>query len=273
MNAKNLFIAAASALAVACSGAGSHADLSVSAKAAAATPTTAGAVDLGNGILLNRVRVLVRKLKLEGSAAPADGGTVSDDASKSQARGSDSGSAGEGEGDDGATEMEKEHDDANEPVLGPLLADFSAATLAGGIEQLFQGVVPQGTFHELKLAIGPIGADQAGSNAALAEMAAQHASLIIDGTVDGAPFSFVSSLVAEVDLESEVAVSGDKSNNVTLSIDPKAWFGGSGTARLDPADPTNKSAIESNIKASIDGFEDDERNGQDDRGGHGDGGR
>jgi hypothetical protein len=52
---------------------------------------------------------------------------------------------------------------------------------------------------------------------------------------------------------------------VTLSIDPKSWFAGGAGTRLDPSDAANRRAIEANIKASVDAFEDDDRSGHDDR--------
>ena len=52
--------------------------------------------------------------------------------------------------------------------------------------------------------------------------------------------------------------------NVTLNVDPSTWFGGSGTARLDPSVAGNKSAIENNIQSSMKLFEDNDHNGMDD---------
>lgn len=293
MNARSLLITA-TLLALGCAR-GPQADLSVSARAAttsASSPGTASAadttaaLDLGNGISVDRVRVVVRRLKLEAQATSSDGGVAgvirssasrgSDDGSGSS---SDSGSSGRDGGDDGSGGSDGGSsgssggggDDLDETVMGPLLADLSAATIAGGLQQIFQGQVPAGTYRELKIAIGTVGADEA-KPSELDEMATRHASVIVHGTVDGAEFEFVSGLTAELELEGEIVVSADKSNNITLSVDPKTWFGGAGAARLDPRDEASRSAIENNIKASIRGFEDDDHSGQDDHGGSGSGG-
>jgi hypothetical protein len=267
-----LLIALVSASVLACSS-GSTANLSVAAKGSAAltAASTTSSLDLGNGISIDRVRVVVRKLKLEGSGSGADGGADAGmltapggTAAASESSGSSSSGGGRDGGDDGKTEVEHESDDASEPVIGPLLADISGTTLAGGLEQVFEAMVPQGTFRELKFAIGPIDAGKAGADAGLAEMAAQHASIIVDGTIDGKAFSFLSGLVAEFQVEGEIVVDDTKANNITLAIDPSAWFG-TKSARLDPTDPAAKSSIEGNIKASIRGFEDRDRNGRDDR--------
>jgi hypothetical protein len=256
MNVRSLLICAAVA-AAGCGGSKSNLSLSAKGNAQAAASPEASAptsLDLGNGISLERVRIVVRKLKLEGTLAAADGGTTA----------ASSTPAVRDAGDDGNTDMEREHDRDDEPVLGPLLVDLSAATLAGGLEQVFDGVVPPGTFHEVKFVVGPVTAAKAGSDEKLAEMASQKASIIIEGTVDTKPFTFVSSLTAELEKEGDIVVSDAKSNNVTLSIDPKSWFGGTAGGRLDPSDAANKQAIEANIKASIDAFADDDKSGDDD---------
>ena len=165
---------------------------------------------------------------------------------------------------DGKTEVEHESDDADEPVVGPLFADLTPGSIGSELEQLFQGAVPAGTFHELKFVVGPISADLAKADQNLKAMADQNASLIVDGTVDGKAFSFATGLVAEFQIEGQITISATTSTNITISIDPASWFGGTGTARLDPTDPANRSAIEAAIKQSIKGFQDDDRHGDDD---------
>lgn len=288
-------VVAFAVLATACSS-GQQSNLSISAGSSpslsAGASTTATSLDLQNGISLERIRLVVRKIKLEADVSSstttvaASGPSTSDDkggSSGSGDSGSDrSGSSGSGSSnsgssgsvvvrngsDDGKTEVETEHDDANEPVFGPLFVDLHAATLAGDLMQLFQGLVPSGTFHELKIAIGPISASNAAAsgNADLVAMATQNASIIVDGAIDGKPFQFVTSLVAQLEIEDQIVISPDKTNNITLSVDPTTWFGGTGTARLDPSDASNRSAIEKNIKFSIRGFQDDDHHGDDDHG-------
>ena len=284
MNAKTLPIAVTLALAlVACSGSkNSAANLSLSAKAATVTtpttPSTPTTVDAGNGIAISEIRVVVRKLKLEGSVASADAGTTPPPPSTTgvtQSSSSGTGTSESGPGDDGKTEVEHEQDTADEPVLGPLLADVTAATLVGGIEQVFNGQVPEGTFSELKFAVGPVAAAPSGSDAKFAEMVAKNASLIIDYTITdsngtSSPLQFVSSLTAQFQVEGDIVVSATKANNITLTLDPTKWFV-SGTNFLDPRGDANKAAIEDNIKASIQAFEDDDKSGHENHSGDGSG--
>jgi hypothetical protein len=255
---KNVLWAAALALvASACSrsSGGAHLSISGSTKPVASTasttpstPITSTSLDLGNGITLDRVRIVVRELKVELDPTGASSTTTATNVPLAS---------------NNTTKVEGEPGDPSEPTFGPILIDLKGTAIAGGIEQAVTGLVPEGSFHEAKIAIGPLTTAQAGTDQGLGEMVAQNASVIIDGKVDGTPFAFVSSLVAEIDVESEFVVNDTKSNNITVDVDPRGWFGGSGASRLDPL-PANQTAIESLIKAAIIAFEDDDLSGQED---------
>jgi len=282
MPMKLLPLAATLALAIAaCSGTKPNStNLSVSAKLATTTtpPTAPTSIDAGNGVSIDEIRVVVRKLKLEGSVATADAGTTgasSSSAAVQQSSDAGSGATESGAGSDGKTEVEHEEDTADEPVLGPLLADVTAASLVGGIEQVFNGQVPEGTFHELKFVIGPVtAAAPSGAGAKFDELVTKNASIIIDYTVTdssgtkSSPLQFVSSLTAQFQIEGDIVVSSTKSNNLTLSLDPSKWFV-TGTTFLDPRVDANKAAIEANIQASLDAFEDDDKSGHENHAGDG----
>jgi len=86
----------------------------------------------------------------------------------------------------------------------------------------------------------------------------------VDGTFNGNAFSYSSALTEEQELAGTFTLAGDGTDNVTLNIDPTRWFvDGNGTA-LDPTVAANHGAIEDNIKASIDAFDDDDHSGGDD---------
>lgn len=248
-------ILAAAALALAACGSKSSGKLAVSAAVTAgpaAGPAT-GALALGNGITVDRVRIVVRKIELEGSAAvPAPAAPATPMGLTGSGRsGQDHG------GDDGDDDGE-----GDEVQVGPFLVDLSGAELAGAITRVFDGDVPAGTYREVSIDVRAANASDAGASSGLAAMAGS--SLIVDGSADGRPFSFASSLRAKQKRESTIVV-GAGSANVTLSIDPTGWFG-SGSARLDPTSAADKAAIEANIAASIDVFGDDDEDGHDDRG-------
>ena len=264
MKLEGIVLSALAALAIGCGSKSHGASVSVSAKGAeVAAAAPSAPLDLGNGILLERVRAVIRKLVLE----PEDDATVPPTCAACQ--GVECRDADE----DGLTETEHDHDgdtddDVNDVVLGPLLVDLSGETLAGGLDQIFGGTIPAGTYEELELVIGPITAAQAGSDAGLAEMAARNASVIVEGTIDGAPFTFVSSLATEFDIEGHAVVSSGGTANVTISMGPKHWFGATGAGRCDPTDPAQKEMSERLIRAAVHAFQDDDRDGHDDHAGN-----
>lgn len=280
---KKLFLMfAMAAVAAGCSG--KSGSVSVSAvNSSTATGRNGAAIDLGNGISVDRVRVVVRKVKLEHLVAAGDAGTGSPDAGVDD-HGGNRGSglaAPRGAFDHGADDGLSGDDDADEIKIGPFLVDLSGDQLSGGISQVFDGQVPAGTYRELKIKIGPVtsgssssGSPDGGSSDAGATVPAgiadlNGASVVVDGTVDGTAFSFVSRLTAEVEREGSIEVGGATTPNVTLSVPIAGWFKAADGSRLDPSLASNQQAIERNIKASIDAFDDDDHDGHDDHGGHG----
>jgi hypothetical protein len=224
-----------STLAAACGGSNA---LSLSARAGSAASTSgssalrSSALTLSNGITVDRLRLVIRKLELERASATPD---------------------------DAA--------DLQEFVAGPFLLDLSAAQLSGSVQTIATGDVPAGTYRELKFELHKPDASEPGvaADPNLAAMAAAQESVIVDGTIDGQPFTFTSSVDAEQDFEGTFDVASG-AQNITLNIDVTSWFGGSGSARLDPRVSNNRSQIESNIQSSFKVFDDENRDGRDDNG-------
>lgn len=139
---------------------------------------------------------------------------------------------------------------------GPFLIDLSAPNLGPNLQQVFAANVPAGNFRELDLDIAP------SNSPAVGALANQNASIVVDGTFNGTPFTFVTAIDLEVKKEGNFTV-GSGTSNVTLALDPAAWFG-TAAAPLDPNVATNRAAIEARIRASLKAFRDDDRNGHDD---------
>lgn len=231
--------------------------LSVSAKTSAPGGTARSSLDLGNGVVLDRVRILVKEVEIEGgpacpapaAATPAQVTPLHDD---------------DGDGDDDSCELE----------FGPFLVDLAGAELTGGIHQVFDVPVPAGTYRELEFKVNTISAHHSAGDAGLAEMHAKHASVVVNGTYQGAPFEFVTSFEAERERKGTIVIDAEAGANVTLDIDPTGWFTGPGGAVLDPSDPVNRGAIFHAIRDSIrlkldhdhDGCDDDVDPSCDDRG-------
>lgn len=258
-------------------GTGSGAALSVSARTVtgAAGSTSAppsGSLDLGDGIAVSRVRLALREIGLEAaaSAGGSAGSSTEVEASSRRSGGEDrageSGGSGGGSGGGGDGSGGEAGDDPGEVKVGPFLVDLEGGALSGGaLAQVFDADVPAGTYRELRIVVAPV--EPAGATRDLADL--NGSSVVIDGTIDGAPFTFVSRLTSAQKRESTLTVSAaGASNNVTLTIAPAGWFKAQDGARLDPTVDGNRSAIEGNLRASIDAFADDDGDGHEDGPGH-----
>jgi len=219
-------------LALAACGGGAQLSLSgragsTTAAVAAASPT---ALTLSNGITIDRVRIALREVELERASSTPD-----------------------------------DVRDLQEYEAGPFVLDLSGTALNGTVQQVTIKDVPTGTYREIKFKVHPPSTSDS-TNAAVQAMATVQggpASIIIEGQVDTKAYVFVSGLDVAQKYEGAFNFSSGQ-QNVTLNVDPSTWFGGSGTARLDPSVAGNKSAIENNIQSSMKLFEDNDHNGMDD---------
>jgi len=215
----------------ACSGSGSQLSLSTrTGSTALAAANAPKALTLSNGITVTRVRVAIREAELERASATPD-----------------------------------DTNDAQEFEAGPFVLDLKDTALNGTVQTVTVKDVPAGTYREIKFKVHPPSTSDSTDAAvqAMATAQAGGASIIIEGQIDNAPYTFMSALDAEEKFEGTFTLA-DGAQNVTLNVDPSTWFGGTGSARLDPRDAGNKSAIENNIQASMKLFEDDDHNGVDD---------
>ena len=225
---KTLIGIALLAVTAACGGS----NLSLSVSAGSPSAAAARSLTLANGIVLNRVRIVVTKVELE-LAKTADAGT----------------------GD------LEEH----ELKVGPFLIDLSGATLdSGKPAEVASASLPAGTYREIKFKIHKPQSTESGvpADAALQAMATAGASIIVEGTVDNASFTFTTPMEVQQELEGNFVLGS--TSNLTLNVDSSSWFGGAGSARLDPRTAGNASAIEDNIKRSFKAFRDDNKDGHED---------
>ncbi len=220
----------AAALATGCGGT----QLSVSAKAgpsSAALGALSSALTLNGGaVVVDDVRIVLRRIKLE-TVATSPGGS----------------SPGE-----------------QEFALSPRVVHFSLQGIeTPRLEQVFTASVEAKTFQEIKFEIHKVDDSDIASVTdaqVRADLQAMNgSSIIIAGTYNGTPFTFTSTLDEEQEREGTFNVADG--SNITLSIDPTNWFSNGAGGTLDPSSSSNRSQIESNIKASIDAFDDDNRDG------------
>ena len=129
--------------------------------------------------------------------------------------------------------------------------------------------VPPGTFDKVGIDVNTVPSTAAGNNAVLQALAAEHASIIVDGFVAGSgtttpptPFSFETPMHVRQVREGTIVIG--EGTNITLDFDPTGWFVGRDGATLNPNDPTARGEILANIRASIRIIKDDDHDGVDD---------
>jgi hypothetical protein len=185
-------------------------------------PATALVVGGAGGVTIDEVQLVVRRVRLERTAS------------------------------DGSSHEE-------ELSVGPFVIDLKGSQLdAGALAQVFDADVPPGTYGQVKFEVHRVEDADVAARPALAPLAGK--SFVVTGSYQGAPFTFSSSLDEEQEREGLFQV-GTGTHNITLNLDVTRWFTGPGGTVLDPTLATNRSQIESNVKASIDAYEDDDRNG------------
>lgn len=219
---RNAMLALAATLA-ACSGGMGRIDVStkVTAVGGAAALLTPAALTLAEGVSLDRARLLIRKVMLQDL----------------------------GDGETGGATIRWE----------PQVIDLSGAELDGGVVFLLGGEVPAGTYDQLTFQLHKL---TPGDEAVMdGDFSPLGASIVLDLTLDGEPFQFVSDLTAVGVIPGPFTVEEGGTANVTVTIDPSGWFTGPAGEPLDPRLGEDRSRIEWNVKGSIRGFQDDDADG------------
>lgn len=168
----------------------------------------------------------------------------------------------------------EDSDDGIEFETGPILLELA---LDGSVNEVFVSNVPAGIYDEIEFEIDKLDDDEPEDFEALNDprfadfVGDERYSVILEGTVEeggiAEEFTFRSDLSAEqeYDLIPPMVLEGeDNDANLTLVIDTTMWFSDGSGGVLDPRDPADAERIESNIIASIEVFEDDDEDGEDD---------
>ncbi|HSN13773.1 MAG TPA: hypothetical protein VLT61_04020 [Anaeromyxobacteraceae bacterium] len=237
----------------ACSGGSGTGKLNLSthvtaAAVAGATAAPTAALAIGDRVALDRARFLIRKVALETDGSGTDDGGNGATLTATTA-------SAESASDDPA-------DGAGDVVVraGPLVIDLSGTQLEGGVALVFDQSVPAGTYDDLEFQIHKLTPGQSVTDTDFLPLGK---SIILDLTVDGTPFQFTSDLTAVSESSGPIVVPEGGTTNVTVTVDPSGWFTGP-DGFLDPRVETNRSQIEQNIRSSIRGFEDEDRDGEPD---------
>lgn len=149
---------------------------------------------------------------------------------------------------------------------GPVLVELSGAQLdPGAMTEIVPAAhVAWKSYYEVDLDLRPVTQAEVDANPALAPVLGR--TFVIHGrTASSGPFTLESSMQTVL-VRPATFRNGLNHNNTTINIAPNRWFVGQDGAALDPgsADPAVHAAIEANVAASIDGYMDDNRDGDPD---------
>ncbi|MFQ5679094.1 MAG: hypothetical protein ACE5HP_06515 [Gemmatimonadota bacterium] len=163
-----------------------------------------------------------------------------------------------------------DNDDCEEFEVGPFLLELP---MDGSVETLVTlDDVDPGVYDELEFDIHKPEDDGGEDMAFLQENPDfRDVSIRVEGTFNGEPFVFLTDLneEQEVDLVPPLIV-GETPNttNVTLVLDVGTWFLAPGNSLIDPATANkggeNENLVRDNIRNSIEGFEDEDKDGEHD---------
>lgn len=154
-----------------------------------------------------------------------------------------------------------ESDGCPELKLDPVLVDLP---LDGTTKTDFGASIPAGTYRGIELKVRPVNSSDPGGAAFLAANPSfSNVSVHVEGTYNGQPFSYNSSLDAEIEMElsTPITLASGSGSNFTLFVDVASWFTDSSGNAIDPTNSQNASTIDNQIQRSFKVFEDDDRNG------------
>jgi len=160
-------------------------------------------------------------------------------------------------------------DSCEEFDAGPLLVNLP---LDGAIETELTIDVPPDVYDEIEFDIHKVSNDDPED----ADFRAQHPDMVrksirATGTYNGQPFTYETDLNVEQehDLMPPLTIEeGATTANVTVFVDVGAWFVDGAGNLIDPMTAnkggSNEGLVKENIKRSVEAFEDDDRDGDDD---------
>jgi len=245
-----------------------HLTLSFATASAASAAQLTGATRLmvsagTDELAIPKAQIVLAKVELNGSATASCETESGDDRPLASADDNSSGS-GEGSG----------HDECEGLELTPIVIDLPVdSSVVTGLDVQ----IPAGTYHALEAKIHVVRSDDEGGAAFLAaHPELRGASVRIEGTFNGSPFTFVGQPEAKLELIfNPPLVVGSSPAHVTVHADLGRWFTDGNGALIDPSTAAsgepNASTVDDNIARSFHAFEDEDRDGNDDHGRDGNG--
>ena len=163
------------------------------------------------------------------------------------------------------------HDDdrCHELQTGPMLVDLPTDNSVVSVLTL---QLPAGTYQALEAKIRPVSAnDSGGATFLTAHPEFTNASVRVQGTFDGTPFTYTGSPNASLELAFNPPITvGSTATTVTVHVSIDRWFTDRNGNLIDPSTANvggaNEQLVRDNVRRSFHAFEDDEHHGDD---GHG----
>ena len=163
------------------------------------------------------------------------------------------------------SETEEEDDNCATMFVGPILVDIPTDALPGSEISV---LIPEGSYRSVQLRLHKISSN----SSADAAFRAEHpdfgdASVKVEGTFNGVPFTYLSDITATVNLPLPAPiVVGGEDQDLTVELDVGSWFLSQSGSLLSPLDDNNQArqAIRSNIRTAIRAFRDNNQDGQED---------
>lgn len=158
-------------------------------------------------------------------------------------------------------------DDCDEFEADPQVLDLP---LDGNVETSVTINVEPGTYNQIEFDVHKLDDSDPRDQAILATRPEfDRISMRVEGTYNGNTFVFTSDLNEEQELPISLVIDeGVSSTNVTVRFDVSEWFVDGAGNYVNPESGNkgmaNEGMIKENIKNSIEGFEDDDRDGEDD---------
>lgn len=136
---------------------------------------------------------------------------------------------------------------------GPVVIDLTADEIANGAHRDFDlGTLATGTYGGAEIEIEPLDADDAPSGDELADFLSSGASVIVDGTYQGASFQFAGHFLAEQGTDGDVEIDEGSPVTLALTVDASSWFKDAAGAILDPTDAAQHDALAVAICETLD---------------------
>jgi hypothetical protein len=155
---------------------------------------------------------------------------------------------------------------------GPMLVDLPTDNSVVSVLTL---QLPAGTYQALEAKIRPVRSDDNGGSAFLtAHPEFTNASVRVQGTFDGTPFTYTGSPNASLELSFDPPITvGSGATTLTVHVSIDRWFTDRSGNLIDPSTANtggaNEQLVRDNVRRSFHAFEDNEHHGDD---GHGDDG-